>query len=83
MKIKTQFSNIIAVLTLFALVSGFQLNSTDFSSALNSSEEIVYAGPCNDNGCVGGDDQCMIVKILWGAFHRTCFTTAPEELQEL
>lgn len=83
MKIKTHFNNIIAVLTLFVLVSGFQLNSTDSSPALNSSEEIVYAGPCNDNGCVGGDDQCMIVKILWGAFQRTCYTTAPDEPQQL
>lgn len=40
--------------------------------------ETAYAGPCNDNGCVGGDDHCMTVKILWGAFERVCTTTAPD-----
>ncbi|HBQ60830.1 MAG TPA: hypothetical protein DD671_14730 [Balneolaceae bacterium] len=87
MKIKEKISSVIAILTLMVLVSGFQIDNKVQGSNLSLvNDQTVYAGPCNDNGCVGGTDMCMVVEILWGAFKRTCYTTVsggPEELAQL
>lgn len=86
---RNSLSNLIAALVVVMLISGFQLNETTAGkiSTIDSmlGIEEAYAGRCNDNGCIGGSDKCMEVKILWGAFQRTCWTTVksdgPKELQ--
>lgn len=64
---------------MVALASGFQFN-TETGNMENIPMiiriEEAYAGLCND-GCVGGSDHCMTVRILWGAWSRTCTTTVP------
>ncbi len=76
---------IVAIATVVALVSGFQFNSetgnVENIPMIIGIEE-AYAGPCNDNGCVGGSDHCMTVSILWGVWTRTCTTTVPQTLQQ-
>ncbi len=81
MKIKNYINQFVAILTVVTLVSGFQISTND--GMVNTFESVIgieeaYAGPCNDNGCIGGDDDCMTVRILWGAFERTCQTTVRE-----
>ncbi|MFP8488533.1 hypothetical protein ACKGJO_05475 [Gracilimonas sp. Q87] len=78
MKIKNYTSQIIAMLTLVFLVSGFQLKSTD--SETRSLENIVgieeaYAGPCGDAGCDGSPGYCgttTVVKVLGWRITKDC-----------
>lgn len=85
MKIKNYINKIVAIAMVVALVSGFQFNSESGSMEtipIIIGMEEAYAGPCNDNGCIGGNDKCMTVETLWGAFKRTCWTTVqPDQFQ--
>lgn len=84
MKVKTYINNIIAVVTLVVLVSGFQIsaeNSDATSNNLTSVESILgvkeaYAGPCGDAGCVGKTGYCgkevTVVKILNWELDKEC-----------
>lgn len=86
MKIKEKVTSVVAIVTLFVIVSGFQIDSNRVEATIlgtESVEEIAYAGPCSDNGCIGGKDLCMVVEILWGAFKRTCYTTISDQPGEL
>ncbi|HAW78323.1 MAG TPA: hypothetical protein DF712_16195 [Balneola sp.] len=85
MKIKNYLNKIVAIAAVVTLVSGFQFNSE--SGGMENIPIIIgleeaYAGPCNDNGCIGGNDKCMVIRILWGAFERTCWTTV-QPLEQL
>jgi len=67
MKIKSFISNIVAALTLVALVSGFQVQSTE--AGVLSLEKAVgieeaYAGPCGSAGCDGLDMYCTSVTVF-------------------
>lgn len=84
MKINELIKGTVALLTLFVLISGFQINEqSEIVEAKPLDNKVVFAGACNDNGCIGGDDKCMVVSILWGAFQRTCYTTVKEAPKEL
>jgi len=81
MNTKTYINKIGVLAVLVVLLSGFQISSTandeliTFQNAIGI--EKAYAGPCGDDGCVGGNDPCSEVKVLWGLFKKTCWTTAP------
>jgi len=86
MKIKQYINKIVAIAAVVALVSGFQVSNAEGTMATLESTigiEEAYAGACSDNGCIGGNDKCMDVEILWGAFRRTCWTTVEPRLIEL
>lgn len=75
--------NLLAMLLILGLVSGFQIGTQEGTiQSINSSIGIeeAYAGVCSDNGCIGGKDVCLVVKILWGAYTKTCYTTVPEDI---
>jgi len=61
MKIKNYINKIVAIVTLVALVSGFQYKNTEGTMrTLESTIEIeeAYAGPCGRRGCDGKISDC-------------------------
>ena len=90
MKIKNYTSQIIAMLTLVFLVSGFQLSSgTTISGFITSESDIItneaYAGPCGRAGCDGEPVYCKPVVVLSiGSIEmiKHCKGTPPEKQNE-
>lgn len=90
MKFKTYINNIIAVITLLALVGGFQIsteNSDATSNNLTTVESMLgvneaNAGPCGAAGCDGADMYCTSVTVLhigdW-QMKKDCDGNPPEE----
>lgn len=89
MKIKTYISNVVAALTLVALVSGFQVKSAEvevLSTEKGIGIEEAYAGPCERRGCDGEPVYCTsyyIVEIGNGGIIRHCEGTPLEEDEQL
>lgn len=81
MKIKTYVSNTLAVCTLVALLSGFQISSPDsVTNNLTSMESMLgvknaYAGPCGDAGCDGNPGYCgttTVIKVFGLKLDKDC-----------
>ncbi|MFN1835977.1 hypothetical protein AB2B38_012000 [Balneola sp. MJW-20] len=67
MKIKTILSNTMAAVILFAMVSGFQVESDQGNLTLIDKAlgvEQAYAGPCGDAGCDGKAGYCGTVTVI-------------------
>ena len=85
MKIKTYITNIVAIITLVVLVSGFQFNSID--KQINTADQIfgieeAYAGPCGAAGCDGADMYCTSATVIHiGAWkmEKDCKGNPPEQ----
>ncbi|MFD2532444.1 hypothetical protein ACFSVN_08310 [Gracilimonas halophila] len=85
MKLKAYITNIVAILSLVILVSGFQIQlseSDDISLEGIVGMETAYAGPCGAAGCDGADMYCTSVTVVhignW-QMKKDCKGNPPEE----
>lgn len=79
MKFKAYITNIVAILSLVVLVSGFQIQlseSDDISLEGIVGMQTAYAGPCGAAGCVGKKGYCgkevTVIKFFDWEIDKEC-----------